>query len=142
MARIPEQVVAHAWEFCGTLSACLLECYLRYEVVGAEDFIEESADQMYIPVADLDEYRPRVREEVVSDDKPIPQVGQVGMNSQLPCIPKGSDLLGLPSSILRPPILYVQVLGRNLPVGRELDAVWRVYIYALNLALEAFPLGK
>ena len=97
---------------------------------------------MDVLVADLYEAGPGFRQQVPGDEKPVTQVRQVGMNTELPRVAEGLDLLGLARRILELAVLDVTLAGGDLPVGAELDPVWRVEVDHLDLAAQLLAFGE
>ncbi len=64
------------------------------------------------------------------------------MDSKLPGIPERLDLLDLARGILDLSVFDISLARRNLPVGAELDPVWRVHVDHLDLAAERLTLGE
>ncbi len=64
------------------------------------------------------------------------------MDAELPGVAEGADLFGLAGGVLGLAVLDVAFAGAHLPVGAELDAVGRVEVDGLDLALEALLLGQ
>jgi len=61
--------------------------------------------------ADLNEDRTRFRQQLPAQEQPIPQVGEVGMDAQLPGIPVGLDLLRLARQRVVLAVLDVALAG-------------------------------
>src|SRR5438105_4549024 len=97
---------------------------------------------MDVLVADLDEDAAAVVQQIPRDDKPIAQVRQVGVDSQLPRVAKGPDYLRFLRYIGSRPVPNVAPRGRRLPVRSESDAIRRVHIDGLHLATEPLLLGE
>ncbi len=85
---------------------------------------------------------PRLGQQLAGDDEPVAQVGEVGVDAELPGVAEGADLLGLAGRVLRLAVLHVALARAHLPVGAELDAVGRVDVDRLDLALQPFLLGE
>ena len=97
---------------------------------------------MHILIPDLHENAAALGQQLAGDDQPVAQVGQVGMDAQLPGVAEGLDLFRLAGGVLGLAVLHVALAGADLPVGAELDAVGRVEVDHLDLALEPFLLGQ
>ena len=97
---------------------------------------------MNIFIADLDEDAAAFGEEFAGDGEPVAEVGEIGMDAEFPGVAEGADLFGLARGVLGLAVLHVALAGADLPVGAELDAVGRVDVDRLDLALEAFLLGE
>ena len=85
---------------------------------------------MHVLIADLHEDAAGLGEQVAGDDEPVAQVGQVGVDAELPGVAEGRDLLRLAGGVLGLAVLHVALAGAHLPVGAELDAVGRVEVDA------------
>src|SRR6266542_1714997 len=97
---------------------------------------------MYVLIPDLDEDRPRVRQQVTRDGQPIPQVCQIGVNAVAPGVAIRSDLLGLARDVRDIAILDVAAGGAPLKVAIELDPVRRIDVDALDLATQTLAFCK
>ena len=64
------------------------------------------------------------------------------MNAELPCVAERADLFGLARRVLHLSIFHVALPRRHLPVRSELDAVRRIEIDRLDLALQPFLLRE
>ena len=64
------------------------------------------------------------------------------MDAEFPGVAERTDLLGLARRVLDLPVLHVALARRDLPVRPELDAVRRVEVDHLHLALERLLLGE
>ena len=97
---------------------------------------------MNVLVADLDEARARLGQQLARDEQPVAQVGQVGVDPEFPGVAERLDLLGLARSVLELAVLDVAIARGHLPVRAELDAVGRVDVDHLDLAAQLLPLGE
>ena len=81
---------------------------------------------MDVLVADLHEDATALSEQVAGGDEAVAQVGQqvgqVGVDAQLPGVAERLDLLDLAGGVLELAVLDVALAGGDLPVGAELDA--------------------
>ena len=71
---------------------------------------------MDVFVANLDEDRAGVGEQVAGDGQAVAQIGQVGVDAVAPGVAEGFDLLGLAADVGLPAVLDVARARRNLPV--------------------------
>ena len=90
---------------------------------------------MCIFITNLDEDTPGLRKQIAGDDKAVTKICQIGVNTKLPCVSECLDLLRLSRGILDSPIFHITFAGAHLPVGTKLDAVGRVNVDGLHLAL-------
>ena len=97
---------------------------------------------MHVLVANLHEHAARLRQQFSRHGQPVAQVGEVRVDAQLPRITKRPHLLRLACGILRLAVLHIALARADLPVGAEFDAVGRVDVDALHLALQPFLLGQ
>src|SRR4051794_1283493 len=97
---------------------------------------------MDVLIADLDETRPRLRQEFARCGKAIAQVAQIRVDAQLPGVSKRPDLLRFPRHIVDPPVLDLSASSCSLPVGAKADAVRRVDVDHLHLAAELLALRE
>ena len=137
------------------------ERHLSDELVTAEYLVEEAPDEMDILDPNLDKDRTGLRQQLPRHLQAVSQVGEIRVNAELPSIsirthlfglpgemtPRAAsrhraDLFGLARRIFHLPVLHVALARRDLPVRPELDAVRRIEIDRLDLALEPFLLGE
>src|SRR5438105_11427260 len=90
---------------------------------------------MEVLFSNLHKYAPALGEQLASGGEAVAEVGQVGMDAELPGVAEGFDLLGLAGEVFGFGVLDVAFLGRDLPVGAELDAVGRVEVDHLHAPL-------
>ena len=97
---------------------------------------------MDVLVADLDEAASAFGEQFPRRKQAVAQVAEVAMDTQLPRVAEGLDLLSFSSCVFVLAVLDVPAASRGLPVGAELDAVGRVDVDHLHLAAKVLPLRK
>ena len=97
---------------------------------------------MHVLVADLHEARARFGEQLLGHQQPVAQVAQIGVDAQLPGVAEGLDDLRLAAEAGVVAVLDVAVADADLPVGVVLDAIGRVDVDHLHLALHALPLQQ
>ena len=115
---------------------------MRDEVLLAEDLVHQRSDAMDVLVADLDEDRARLGEQVARDRQPVAQVGEVAVDAVAPGVAERLDLLGLARDVRGVAVLHVAARRRPLEVAVELDPVRRVDVDALHLPAEPLALGE
>ncbi len=74
---VPEQLVGHSVQCHGRSTASREVDDVPNEVLASEDLVEQRPHQVDVFVADLDEDRPRLGQQVTSDDETVAQVGQI-----------------------------------------------------------------
>lgn len=81
---------------------------------------------MDVFVADLHEAGAGFGEEFAGEGEAVAQVGEVGVDAELPCVAEGFDLFGFAREVFGFVVADGAFAGRGLPIGAELDAVGRV----------------
>ena len=71
---------------------------------------------MYIIIANLNKDTAGFGEQITGHYQAVAQVGQVRMDTQLPGIPEGFDLLWLAGGILSLAVFNISFAGADLPV--------------------------
>src|SRR6266511_746644 len=97
---------------------------------------------MEVLVPDLDEDRPGVGKQISRDCKPVTKVRQVRVDPEFPGVAVSPHLLGLAGEVGVFAVLHVPFARAYLPITSELDAIRRVDVDRLDLALEAFLIGQ
>ncbi len=113
-----------------------------HEVLAPEHLVHHAAHEVHVLVADLHEDAAALGEELARDRQAVAQVGEVRVDAELPGVAERLDLLGLAGRVLGLAVLHVALARAHLPVAAELDAVGRVHVDHLDLALEALLLGQ
>ena len=62
---------------------------------------------MHIFIADLDEDRTRISQQIARDGKTVAQVGQIGVDAVAPGVAEGFDLFGLAGDVVDLAVLHV-----------------------------------
>ena len=89
---------------------------------------------MHVLVADLDEHRARVGQQLARQQEPVAEIREVRVDAQLPGVAVGADLLGLAGERAVVAVLDVALVRPRLEVRVVVDAVGRVDVHALDLA--------
>ncbi|AEO46714.1 hypothetical protein F11_01220 [Rhodospirillum rubrum F11] len=97
---------------------------------------------MHVLVADLDEDRAAIGQQVAGDGQAIAQIGQIGVNAIAPCVAEGPDLFGFAGNVILVAVLHIAAGRRPLKIAVEFDAIGRIEIDALHLAAQPFALGQ
>ena len=140
---IPDDVIGnplHGITLGGT-AACAIGNE-THEVLLPEHLVHHGADAVDVPVADLDEDRSRIGEQVADGGQAVAQVAEVGVDALAPSVAEGAHLLRLARDVLRPAVPHVAAGGRPLEVGVEADPVRRVHVDALHLLAQPLPLRQ
>ena len=124
-----------AGQCIGSHSRGLDDDYLADEVVLSKHLIHQRSHTMNVLITDLHEDGAGLGEQIACDGKAITQVGEVAVDAVAPGVPKRLHLLRLSGDVGGPAVLDVAAGGGPLEVAVELDAVGRVEVDALNLAL-------
>ena len=66
----------------------------------------------------------------------VAQIGQTGVDAELPGIPEGTDRSGLPGQALVPAVGHVLPVDEGLEVGAVADAAGRIDVDHLRLAAQ------
>jgi hypothetical protein len=83
----------------------------------------------------LDKDRTRTGKEFLRYGEAVPQVGKVTVDAVPPGVPECLDLFRFAGNVIKAAVLDIPAGGRPLEIGVELDAVGRVKIDTLHLAL-------
>ena len=145
--RIPKHIVANTGKNircdCGTARpGCFQYRDLGTTILVTKHFIHHRAHPVDVLVADLNETASALRQQLPRHHQPVAQVLQVGVDPVAPGVAKGFHLLGLAGQVREVAVLHVAGGRRPLEVGVELDAVGRVDVDRLDLALEPLALGE
>ena len=139
---VPNQVVTYRLDAFRTQTSRLLHENNTRRVLSPKYLIHYASHQVDILVADLDEEASAFGEEFAGEDEAVAEVGEVGVDAEFPGVAEGADLFGLAGGVLGLAVLDVALAGGDLPVGAEVDAVGRVEVDHLDLALEALFFGE
>ena len=93
-------------------------------------------------VADLHEATPALVQQLTGKKKAVPQVGEVGVDPQLPRIPKGADHLGLLRQVFVPAVGHLPLVDEGLEIGAVADPVRRIDVDHLYLAAQPLLLEE
>ena len=88
---------------------------------------------MYILIADLHKYAAAVRQQFPGQQQTVPEIGEIGVDAQLPGVPEGLNHLRLLGEVLVLPVLHIPLVHKGLEIGAVLDAVGRVDVHHLHL---------
>ena len=83
----------------------------RQMILGPKDLIHQFPDTVNILVADLNEDRAGIREQVPRDGETITQIGEVTVDTISPCIPKRLYLFRLSRDVSRIPVFHITAGG-------------------------------
>src|SRR6266566_7097710 len=97
---------------------------------------------MCVLFTNLNEDRSAGSEQIASDDEPVAEISQVRVDSELPRISEGLDLLDLPSRVLQFAVGDVSISNRGLPIRLKFDPVGRIDVDHLHLVSQALALGQ
>ena len=97
---------------------------------------------MHILITDLHEHAPALAQQLPGQQQPIPQIGEIRMNAQLPGIPEGPDLLRLAGEVLVLAILHVPLIHKGLEIAAVAYAIGRIDIDHLHPSGHALLLQK
>ena len=139
---IPKKEVNHSVQSASESATRGSKGNLAYRILVPKDLIHQRTHAVNILIADLHKHAAGLREQVAGHHQPIAQVGEVGVDTQLPSVAEGAHLFGLAGGVLGLAVFHVALAGAHLPVGAELDAIGRIEVNGLHLALEAFLLGQ
>ena len=114
----------------------------RDPVPRAEDLVHHHAHAMDVLLADLHEAASAFVQQLAREQQAIPQVGQVGVDAELPGVPEGADRLRLAGQVLVPSVGHVLPMDEGLEVGAVADAVGRIDVDHLHLPAEALLLQE
>src|SRR5215831_16931428 len=67
--------------------------YLAQKIVLAKDFVHHSPDTMDVFIADLNEDRAGIAEEIARDGETVTKIGEIAVNTVTPRVAKGFHLL-------------------------------------------------
>jgi len=93
-------------------------------------------------IADLHENAAALGEQLPRQQQAVAQVGEVGVDAQLPSVPEGADLLRLGGQVRVLAVLHIALVDEGLEVRAVLDAVGRVEVDHLHLASHALLLQQ
>ncbi len=88
---------------------------------------------MQILIRNLHKHAPRLVQQFLRQQQPVAQVGEVGVDAQLPGVAEGLDHLRLLREVFVLAVLHVALVDEGLEVGAVLDAVGRVDVDHLHL---------
>ena len=111
-------------------------------VIIPEHLVHQRSHAVHILVADLDEDTAALGQQVARHRQAVAQVGEVGVDAVAPGVAEGLHLFGLARQVVGLAVLHVAAGGGPLEVGVELDAIGRVDVDALHLALQPLALGQ
>ncbi|OQA95709.1 MAG: hypothetical protein BWY25_02366 [Chloroflexi bacterium ADurb.Bin222] len=97
---------------------------------------------MHVLIPNLHEHAAALRQQLAGHGQPVAQVGQVGVDAQLPGVAEGADLLRLAGGVFGFAVLHVALARAHLPVGAEFDAVGRVEVDHLYPSAQPFLLRQ
>ncbi len=97
---------------------------------------------MDVFLADLHETASALVQEFPSQQETIPQVREIRVNADLPCVAESTNLLGLGRQICVPAVGHLAPVHERLEVGAVADAVGRVHVDQLDLPAETFFLDQ
>ena len=93
---------------------------------------------MHVFIADLHKDGTGLGEELAGREQAVAQIGEVGMDAELPSVAEGADLFGLAGEVCGAAIDHIAFVHAELPVRAEFDAVGRVDVDHLHAPFEAF----
>ena len=97
---------------------------------------------MHVLVADLHEDAATLGQQFPHQQQAVAQVGEVGVDAQLPGVAESADLLRLGGQVLVLAVLHVALVHERLKVGAVLDAVGGIDVDHLHLARHALLFQK
>ena len=97
---------------------------------------------MDVFLADLHEAASALVQQLAREQQAVAQVGQVGVDAELPGVPEGADRLRLAGQVLVPAVGHVLPVDEGLEVGAVADAVGRIDVDHLHLPAEALLLQE
>ena len=115
-------------------------CDIGLKILFPKHLIHQRPHPVDILVSDLHEARAALGQQFPRHHQTVAQVRQVGMDAVAPGVAEGFHLLGLAGQMLQFAVLHVARGGGPLEVRVELDAIRRVDINRLHLALQPFAL--
>ena len=74
-------------------STCYLASYLGNKILTLKHLIHDTPHPMNILIADLHKDASAVCQQLFDDNQPVAEVGEVGVDTEGPCIAVGFDLL-------------------------------------------------
>jgi len=89
---------------------------------------------MNVLFTDLDEDGAGFVEEVAGEEEAVAEIGQVGVDAELPGVAEGANHFGFLGEVFVFAIFDVAASDEGLEIGAVADAVGRVYINHLDLA--------
>ncbi|MDD3565164.1 MAG: hypothetical protein PHN90_05780 [Methanothrix sp.] len=89
---------------------------------------------MQVFIRNLHENASAVAQQLPRQKEPVPKIGKIGMNPQLPGVPEGLDHLGLLGEVLVFAVLHVPLVDEGLKIRTVPDAVRWIDVDHLDLA--------
>src|SRR5262249_35848374 len=104
---VEENEIDSLWQKLLICRSSFLKADRSNAIFRTEDFIQRSADPMFVLIANLNENGACVFEQLLRHRKAISQICQIRVNSIPPGIPKRLHLLRLAGHVLDVAILYI-----------------------------------
>src|SRR5262245_46464671 len=95
ISTVPEKKVEDVAEESGRLTAGSCEGNLGYKILTSEHFVQDRAEQMDILLSNLHKEASTLGQQIARHDQSIAQIGEVGVNPQLPRVAERLDHLRL-----------------------------------------------
>jgi hypothetical protein len=116
--------------------------YHRAEIPSPKHLIHNLPHMVQVLIRNLHKHAARLMQQLLRQQQPVAQIGQVGVNTQLPGIPERLDHLRFLGEVGVGPVLDVALVGEGLEVGAVFDTVGRVDVDHLHRTGHALLLQK